>query len=57
MLPFDPRPLPDLRGIPVLLIAGTDDELIPVERAACWPRCSARPAPTSPTRCCTPATG
>ena len=22
MLPFDPRPLPDLRGIPVLLIAG-----------------------------------
>jgi phospholipase/carboxylesterase len=33
MLPFDPRPLPDLRGVPVLLIAGTDDELIPVERA------------------------
>jgi phospholipase/carboxylesterase len=33
MLPFDLRPLPDLRGIPVLLIAGTDDELIPVERA------------------------
>jgi phospholipase/carboxylesterase len=33
MLPFDPRPLPDLRGLPVLLIAGTDDELIPVERA------------------------
>jgi len=33
MLPFDPRPLPDLRGIPVLLIAGTHDELIPVERA------------------------
>ncbi len=33
MLPFDPRPLPDLRGIPILLIAATDDELIPVERA------------------------
>jgi phospholipase/carboxylesterase len=33
MLPFDPRPLPDLAGVPVLLIAGTDDELIPVERA------------------------
>jgi phospholipase/carboxylesterase len=33
MLPFDPRPLPDLRGVPVLLIAATYDELIPVERA------------------------
>ena len=33
MLPFDPRPLPDLSGIPVLLIAATHDELIPVERA------------------------
>jgi phospholipase/carboxylesterase len=33
MLPFDPRPLPDLHGIPVLLIAAHDDELIPVERA------------------------
>jgi phospholipase/carboxylesterase len=33
MAPFDPRPLPDLRGVPVLLIAGTYDELIPVERA------------------------
>jgi phospholipase/carboxylesterase len=33
MLPFDPRPLADLRGVPVLLIAGSDDELIPVERA------------------------
>jgi phospholipase/carboxylesterase len=31
--PFDPRPLPDLSGIPVLLIAAHDDELIPVERA------------------------
>ena len=33
MLPFDPRPLPDLSGIAVLLIAAHDDELIPVERA------------------------
>lgn len=33
MAPFDPRPLPDLSGIPVLLIAATHDELIPVERA------------------------
>jgi len=33
MLPHDPRPLPDLTGIPILLIAGTHDELIPVERA------------------------
>jgi phospholipase/carboxylesterase len=33
MLPFDPRPLPDLRGAPVLLIAAHDDELIPVGRA------------------------
>jgi len=33
MLPFDPRPLPDLSGVPVLLIAATYDELIPVERA------------------------
>ena len=33
MLPFDPRPLPNLAGVPVLLIAGTQDELIPVERA------------------------
>jgi phospholipase/carboxylesterase len=33
MLPFDPRLRPDLSGIPVLLIAAHDDELIPVERA------------------------
>ena len=33
MLPLDPRPLPDLTGVPVLLIAGSYDELIPVERA------------------------
>jgi len=33
MLPNDPRPLPDLRGVPILLIAATHDELIPVQRA------------------------
>ncbi|MBM3530808.1 MAG: alpha/beta hydrolase [Alphaproteobacteria bacterium] len=33
MLPFDPRPIPDLRGVPVLLLAGAHDELIPPERA------------------------
>jgi phospholipase/carboxylesterase len=33
MLPFDPRPLPDLSGIPVLILAGTYDELIPIEQA------------------------
>ena len=33
MLPNDPRPLPDLGGIPILLIAATHDELIPVQRA------------------------
>jgi len=33
MVPFDPRPLPDLHGVPVLLIAGDHDTLIPVERA------------------------
>jgi phospholipase/carboxylesterase len=32
-LPFDPRPLPDLRDIPVLLIAGDRDELVPVQGA------------------------
>jgi len=34
MLPFDPRPLPDLDGIPVLILAGVDDPLIPVDQAA-----------------------
>jgi phospholipase/carboxylesterase len=34
MAPFDPRPLPDLQGTPVLLVAGEYDELIAVERAA-----------------------
>jgi phospholipase/carboxylesterase len=33
MLPFDPRPLPDLGGVPILLIAADYDELISVERA------------------------
>lgn len=33
MAPFDPRPLPDLSGVPILLIAADYDELIPVERA------------------------
>jgi phospholipase/carboxylesterase len=32
-LQHDPRPLPNLRGVPVLLIAGRHDELIPVDRA------------------------
>src|SRR5262245_55387169 len=33
MLPFDPAPLPALNGLPVLLIAGRHDQLIPVEHA------------------------
>ena len=33
MLPFDPRPLPSLNRLPVLLIAGRYDELIPVAHA------------------------
>ncbi len=33
MTPFEPRPLPDLRGIPVLVLSGRDDPLIPVEQA------------------------
>lgn len=34
MLPFDPRPLPDLDGIPVLILAGIGDPLVPVDQAA-----------------------
>lgn len=34
MLPFDPRPLPDLGGIPVLVLAGADDPLVPADQAA-----------------------
>lgn len=33
MLPFDPRPLPDLRGVPILVLAGAHDELIPLDQA------------------------
>jgi phospholipase/carboxylesterase len=33
MLPFDPRPLPDLKGLPILLLAGKYDELIPMTQA------------------------
>jgi phospholipase/carboxylesterase len=32
MLPFDPRPLPDLAGFPVLLLSGKDDPLVPPEQ-------------------------
>ncbi len=31
-LPFDPRPLPDLTGFPVLLLSGRDDPLVPADR-------------------------
>lgn len=31
-LPFDPRPLPDLNGFPVLLLSGKDDPLVPADR-------------------------
>ncbi len=34
MMPFDPRPLPDLGAVPVLILAGADDPLVPVEQAA-----------------------
>lgn len=34
MLPFDPRPLPDFSGLPVLILAGVDDPLVPVDQAA-----------------------
>jgi phospholipase/carboxylesterase len=34
MLPFDPRPLPDLDDIPVLILAGVDDPLVPIDQAA-----------------------
>lgn len=34
MLPFDPRPLPDLSGFPVLLLSGKDDALVPAEQPA-----------------------
>ena len=33
MLPFDPRPLPDLARLPVLILTGRHDELIPPQQA------------------------
>jgi phospholipase/carboxylesterase len=33
MLPFDPRPLPDLSGMPILMLTGRHDELIPPQQA------------------------
>ena len=34
MMPFDPRPLPDLDGVPVLILAGASDPLVPADQAA-----------------------
>ena len=34
MMPFDPRPLPDLSAKPVLILAGVDDPMVPVDQAA-----------------------
>ena len=33
MMPFDPRPLPDLDGKPVLILAGVSDQMVPTEQA------------------------
>jgi phospholipase/carboxylesterase len=33
MLPFDPRPIPDLGGLPILMLTGRHDELIPPQQA------------------------
>jgi len=33
MLPFDPRPLPDLDNLPILMLTGRHDELIPPQQA------------------------
>ncbi len=33
MLPYDPRPLPDLKSLPVLLLTGRHDALIPSQQA------------------------
>ena len=33
MAPFDPRPLPDLANLPILLLTGRHDELIPPQQA------------------------
>jgi phospholipase/carboxylesterase len=32
-LPFDPRPLPDLANLPILILTGRHDELIPPQQA------------------------
>lgn len=32
MMPFDPRPFPDLSGLPVLILAGAEDALTPREQ-------------------------
>jgi phospholipase/carboxylesterase len=33
MLPFDPRPMPDLSSLPILMLTGRHDELIPPQQA------------------------
>ena len=33
MMPFDPRPLPDLDGVLVLILAGASDQMVPTEQA------------------------
>jgi len=33
MMPFDPRPLPDLSGKPVLILTGAQDPIVPEEQA------------------------
>jgi len=33
MLPFDPRPLPNLAGLPILMLTGRHDQLIPTQQA------------------------
>jgi phospholipase/carboxylesterase len=33
MLPFDPRPLPHLAGMPILMLTGRHDQLIPPQQA------------------------
>ena len=34
MLPFDPRPLPDLSGVPILVLGGARDEVVPSDQPA-----------------------
>lgn len=33
MMPFDPRPLPDLSGKPILILTGAQDPIVPEEQA------------------------